>query len=1011
MKKWVGPRHASRAKPVSAAVARTIKHFSEPRRNAIRGAVADARRSVPGTTLLDTVRANASERDMTAAGAILESPDGLRKRRVEGLLQGDIALAHALRARPANLEAAYACGFLNSWKDDTIRALETIAILGELTEVPRADALGALLGAARKWGASNYLALKVAYVKEFLELAVPERMVLAEIDELLGHAKSPMIQYSALENLKPRLSIFSVARRHTNILLDHIDGDFRRYHSLNNLVATPFSEEDCAGFLLRGVETSLIDAARCLWIVVNLESRLPEVYGAIERNLDPEILAHLLRLQRALAALPVPDLLGADMPLPKPFEGVADEPADEERSLSLYRRAIAFLEFPQLCNYRNDLDRVIGHRLVAPLLSDITRWHGESFASISTLKQADDTFELAQHGQDKVEVDTFYRTYLFLRFIQDASNLSQLSSEDVQYICDNTMRLETLLLERELKTMHLNASDEARALISVLALALYRGKSSDPDIDFDFRANLEEYIIRNFRGSIPEFIDHLAPKSPEVANYIASSLDEVTLQKMYQIIDSPVAAENARRDILTSVGVHLNKIEYIIEAEGIETRAKVAKLKDYFDASRMFVDSVAMNKWLSSNPSAYTEQYKELLPKLTARLAASHNVVTASGKEATIDIVKITSTDEYLVERMATEAFREFCVNNEFGIESYLGRRIRHNTLHGVMTNSVDAVLRRPEHDPIIAGTPFGTALRSWENSYKIFIERMRREFLQFRSEAKPQALFDAKIEPADPVTRRNLNQLVQTLRRSGPEMLDELIISFCWRQVAPQLESASRQIRVKMTQDVTQHLDQLLQRFNGPEEIKIKSALEDAVASVFTQVASWFQVPQTGFVPASIPEICNIIDIEHGRTAAPTIVSGGPLLTKYYGISVHRLYDCLAVLLQNAFKHGKTGTDVTVRMLSSPIQETNLHVLEVAVRSILPNSGADKCIARVSEALTSSETGRDMVTEGYSGIKKVKFITRLNEGESTVSFDLLGDAIELRFRLKTEVADGESDD
>ena len=82
------------------------------------------------------------------------------------------------------------------------------------------------------------------------------------------------------------------------------------------------------------------------------------------------------------------------------------------------------------------------------------------------------------------------------------------------------MRLEMLLLEFELKTMHLNASDEARAIISVLALSLYRSKSSDPDIDFDFRENLEDYIIQNFEGSIPDFIENLAPRSPQVANYI-----------------------------------------------------------------------------------------------------------------------------------------------------------------------------------------------------------------------------------------------------------------------------------------------------------------------------------------------------------------------------------------------------------------------------------------------------------------------------------------------------------
>ena len=161
--------------------------------------------------------------------------------------------------------------------------------------------------------------------------------------------------------------------------------------------------------------------------------------------------------------------------------------------------------------------------------------------------------------------------------------------------------------------------------------------------------------------------------------------------------------------------------------------------------------------------------------------------------------------------------------------------------------------------------------------------------------------------------------------------------------------------------------------------------------------------------MPASIPEICNIIDIEHGRSA-PTVVEGELQATKYFGISVHRLYDCLAVLLQNAFKHGREGRDIVVTMATAPIQATNLHEVNVAVRSVLPENGAQECVDRVLAALTLSETGSDMVTEGYSGIKKVKFITRLNEGDSTVVSNVLGEEIELRFRLKAEVVDEETE-
>jgi len=199
-----------------------------------------------------------------------------------------------------------------------------------------------------------------------------------------------------------------------------------------------------------------------------------------------------------------------------------------------------------------------------------------------------------------------------------------------------------------------------------------------------------------------------------------------------------------------------------------------------------------------------------------------------------------------------------------------------------------------------------------------------------------------------------------------------------------------------------------LIKRFSAstaPEEQKLKSALANAITSVFAQVASWFQVPQTGFVAASISEICNIIDIECGRSASSTTVLGERLSTRYYGISVHRLYDCLAVLLQNAFKHAESGSNITVEVRSIPIEATNLHTVDVSVRSTLPKEEGSNCIRRVERAVTSAETSHDMVTEGYSGLKKVKIITKLNEGLSTVSYDTSGNAIDIRFRLKVEVA------
>lgn len=360
-----------------------------------------------------------------------------------------------------------------------------------------------------------------------------------------------------------------------------------------------------------------------------------------------------------------------------------------------------------------------------------------------------------------------------------------------------------------------------------------------------------------------------------------------------------------------------------------------------------------------------------------------------------------------MVLQIAKEAFKEFCTNTEFGIESYLGRRIRHNTLHGVMTDPIDGVIQKPVYRPIIAGTKFGDALRVWEGYYKSYIERMREEFLQFTDSTKPNALFNPTMNMEDPTAQRDVAQLSQALKMSGPEMLPDLIISFCWRQIGPQLEYASRQIKVKMVRDVKQSLEQTLGKYQGPQEQNIFSEINEAIEMVFSKVASWFRRPDTGFVAATMGDICNIIDIECGRQDSPTIVTGNALNTECYGISVHRLYDCLAVLIQNAIKHGALGKNINVNCLTKEIPGTNLHNVSVEVVSWMDTEGIERSVKRIKDAISSTETGKDMVTEGYSGLKKLKYITKLNEGHHTVEVTHVGDELELRFCLKAETANG----
>lgn len=392
----------------------------------------------------------------------------------------------------------------------------------------------------------------------------------------------------------------------------------------------------------------------------------------------------------------------------------------------------------------------------------------------------------------------------------------------------------------------------------------------------------------------------------------------------------------------------------------------------------MYVDSISMKKWLDSNPSVSTEQYRSLHPR--ARISSYENI---SSGDTNVLVIHVNDQSEYLITQIAKDAFEQFCLNTEFGIESYLGRRIRHNTLDGVTTDTVDAVLRKSEYGIILANSSMRRTVEAWMDAYKSIVDKLRRDHLQFKSH---HSLFNAILDVEDSSAKENIRVLSSTLRATGgSELLNDLLIAFCWKQITPQLENAARFIRTTLLQEANTSIDKYFSGIFGTVEGQIKAELHEAVNEVFKKVSDWFQVPRTGFISASIRDLCQIILIDVNRHNGVEF-SGDALDIKYTGISVHRLYDCLAVLLQNAHKHGEDGTAILVNVCARKAEaESVLDLVAIDITSTVAKEQYQNSKARIAKAIETAEAGTDMVTEGYTGIKKIKFISRISEGMHTV--------------------------
>jgi hypothetical protein len=971
-----------------AHIYRLIAKIQDPKkRNLIRGYSAKNRLSSRDVSV---IRNGNSPHDSMIVGGLLKGPDGL----LYGASQGrkktsaDLYKMTSFSALDWRNEVCYTAGYLNSVTKAVCEITLAIAPLSRLELMETEHALGLLLSLSKEYGASNFLSYKLAYLRSARALSDSDILLVSEIEDEINHRDSMGLHFSALENVGSKISLFVVAQRRVSGLIGRIEGSFRSATSLSNIVPTPLNEDDVAAFLLRATESSLVDTVSAAIVLLNLENDLPSGARELDLRLDPTVRSHLSDLISFARTSPDGTVV---------TDHYHEQNLNSDGSLDLYRVSAAFLERPEFAAYRSRFDRVIGARLLMEILDDKFE---------ATQLPFDDKALLLSQDVDvlgevlPVTLDTFYRTYLFLRFIRDRVNLLSLSKDEIKFIFENTLGLEALLTEKEMRAIYLTAPPETKGLVAVLALALFRKKSIDPDIDFEFRTDFIGYVNEEHNGSIVAFIENLLEESPQVANYIVGSLDEVTLEKMYTLVRNASEAARIRSDILKAVGQKLNRIEYFIEADAITTRSKVSKLQQYFDSSRMYVDSVSMKKWLDGNPSIFAEQYRSLMSR------GGPKVATVEERDANI-VITVSDQSEYLVSQISKDAFEQFCLNTEFGIQSYLGRRIRHNTLDGVTTDTVDAVFRKPEFAVAMSNPSMRRSVDAWLGSYKSIVDKLRRDHLQFKAVG---SLFKSTLDLTDPTTQENIRKLATFLQSAGgTELLNDLVIAFCWRQISPQLEHAARFIRTTLLRDANSSIDKYFNGYHGAVDGQIKAELHDAVNEVFKKVADWFQVPQTGFISASAKDLCEIILIDlnlQGRAR----YSGNAVENKYTGISVHRLYDCLAVLLQNAQKYGEENSPIQVEITASRGAGSALEFVEVDITSKVPEEEYSECERRILAAIDSSEAGADMVTEGYTGIKKLKFITRMNEGAHTVRCEGNDEAktLTLGFSMLAEAAPGE---
>jgi hypothetical protein len=525
------------------------------------------------------------------------------------------------------------------------------------------------------------------------------------------------------------------------------------------------------------------------------------------------------------------------------------------------------------------------------------------------------------------------------------------------------------------------------------------GKNTD---QHRLRQTTQNIIIQRFGGDIVAFAQYLAKNSRYVALHFFNMSTESFLVLLFRLFPQPEMVFEARAKLLDWYGDHFKEPLAFERAKTLRLDQKLQKIRGDIDDTRIYVDPLRFGQWLQDF----------LLDELT-NLLQPENISIA-------DIRAFGAFGDFATNRQphihlaATlqSAFHEFCVNKRYGVDSYLGRRIRHGTLKGVMLTQVQAVLRKPKYALLLQQMDVNDYLNQWISRYESKIAEWGQEIFQIWSKQKHHGAISTDITGSDKIesTRTALADLVAAYQETkSVAVVLQTIFEHCWRLLEKDLSQIRMFIESQRLEWGTINRTELRSMVTdeGLKTLAAELARETNTLTEekFRNLSRWFTKP-TNLAPSA--SILLLLDAvlgevkEHFSDYAPKIRRAGLSDVELFGMYYHHVYDFLNVVIYNAAKHGKrSGLLVQdIQIKESPGQPSLLQVSISSEKSDAESMEAAK--SNINNAMSGS-TDDAMVVEVRSGIKK---LIRLSSDVKEISnFGVSFDDGLIRFNLSLELA------
>lgn len=553
-----------------------------------------------------------------------------------------------------------------------------------------------------------------------------------------------------------------------------------------------------------------------------------------------------------------------------------------------------------------------------------------------------------------------------------APDFSTISAEDMALVMGETFNIDRLLSTDVLRKGLDSAVD---SFVQLIMQTLLRAQSASTRDNFNFKDIFQHYVRDNHGGDILEFMKRVETLDRKIVQYFVNLLDETMLSQMPFLMESSEAIYETRARLLEWYANVTDDQLTRDKAKQLRLDRKIAAVRGVINETRLNIDSVRFRQWIEQNKLAdfsdYVRQSLSNLPPITELLDRSKKetqFLTAHREPTTLALLALV------------DCYEEFCRNPDYGIASFLGRRIRHGTLRGTLLNAL------PNSADLDLPQMSSAQYEAWARTFSESIDALASRLYFSSKNANRDGLLSAQIDE-----EAKWSLCLVTLTRiyaqaqydHGIMFVPGLIEQFCW--LVFEIELAKVQSFIADARSSWGTL-KLRHAYSDDAIAAFERGTNIAVGDQFNTVVSWFRKPPN---ISPIAELSHVIQVviqeakDEYATFSPSVSITENSALELSGQTYYVIYDTLTIAVRNAAKHGSHPGNIEIGTSIDDVGAAK--TLKITVISDLrPGDFADAALARIENAGQAGATGADVV-EGLSGFRKLK---KMEAERSIVGFE-----------------------